>query len=450
MAGMATPGALDTDLYQLTMLAGYDAARLDARATFELYVRSLPADRHYLVAAGLDQALEYLEALRFTDAQLAWLRRLPVFAHVAPSFFDDTLRNLRFTGDVWAMPEGTPFFEYEPVLRVTAPLIEAQLAETALLAIVNFQTLIASKAARIVDAADGRRVLEFGTRRAHGTEAGVLAARAAYLAGCAATSNVEAGQRFGIPVSGTMAHSWVTTFTDEEEAFRTFAGVFRERAVFLIDTFDTVAAARKVVAAGLRPMSVRIDSGDLIALSRAVRRILDEGGLKTTQIVASGDLDEWSIAEALAKQAPIDAFGVGTALSTSRDAPSLGGIYKLVEVERGDAPVPVMKLSGGKASYPGRKQVWRRVKAGTAYGDVIGLEDEAGPADGLPLLMPFMKHGERVMPREPLDALRARHRDAMQLLPTGVRMLHVLEAYPVARTHKLEALTDYTVQSLRT
>jgi nicotinate phosphoribosyltransferase len=246
-----------------------------------------------------------------------------------------------------------------------------------------------------------------------------------------------------------MAHSWVTTFGDEEEAFRMFAEVYGERAVFLIDTYDTVEAARKIVRAGLAPMSVRIDSGDLIALSHAVREVLDAGGLQQTQIVASGDLDEWSIAEALARRAPIDAFGVGTALSTSRDAPSLGGIYKLVEVERGDVPVPVMKLSGGKASYPGRKQVWRRVRNGVAYGDVIGLEDEPGPVDGLPLLMPVMKHGERLLARESIDAIRARHADAMDLLPTAVRMLHVLEPYRVARSYKLEALTDYVMQALR-
>jgi nicotinate phosphoribosyltransferase len=442
-------GALDTDLYQLTMMAGYDAAALEARATFELYVRSLPQHRHYLVAAGLEQALDYLEGLGFTPEQRQWLRTRPHFAQVSPRFFDETLATLRFTGDVWAMPEGTPFFEYEPVLRVSAPLLQAQLVETALLSIVNFQTLIASKAARIVGAANGRRVLEFGTRRAHGPEAGVLAARAAYLAGCAGTSNVEAGFRFDIPLSGTMAHSWVTTFVDEEEAFRVFAEVFGERAVFLIDTYDTVEAARKIVRAGLAPMSVRIDSGDLIALSHAVREVLDAGGLQQTQIVASGDLDEWSIAEALARRAPIDAFGVGTALSTSRDAPSLGGIYKLVEVERGDVPVPVMKLSGGKASYPGRKQVWRRVRNGVAYGDVIGLEDEPGPVDGLPLLMPVMKHGERLLPRESIDAIRARHAEAMDLLPTAVRMLHVLEPYRVARSYKLEALTDYVMQALR-
>jgi nicotinate phosphoribosyltransferase len=444
-----SPGALDTDLYQLTMMAGYDAAALEARATFELYVRTLPSNRHYLVAAGLEQALSYLEALRFTPDQIAWLRTQPIFGHVAPRFFDETLAQLRFTGDVWAMPEGTPFFEHEPILRVTAPLMQAQLVETALLSTINFQTLIASKAARIVEAADGRRVLEFGTRRAHGPEAGVLAARAAYLAGCASTSNVEAGRRFDIPLSGTMAHSWVTTFVDEEEAFRVFAEIYRERAVFLIDTYDTVSAARKIVAAGLRPMSVRIDSGDLISLSRAVRQVLDEGGLTATQIVASGDLDEWSIAEALAKKAPIDAFGVGTSLSTSRDAPSLGGIYKLVEVERGDVPIPVMKVSGGKSSSPGRKQVWRRVKGGIAYGDVIGLEDEAGPADGLPLLMPVMKHGTRVLPAETLAAMRARHAEAMEQLPTGIRMLHVLEPYWVVRSYKLEALTDYVLQALR-
>lgn len=442
-------GALDTDLYQLTMMAGYDAAAMEARATFELYVRSLPNRRHYLVAAGLEQALDYLEGLHFTQEQRDWLRRHPQFARVAPRFFDETLARLRFTGDVWAMPEGTPFFEYEPVLRVTAPLLQAQLVETALLSIINFQTLIASKAARIVSAANGRRVLEFGTRRAHGPEAGVFAARAAYLVGCAGTSNVEAGYRFGIPLSGTMAHSWVTTFGDEEEAFRMFAEVYGERAVFLIDTYDTIEATRKIVRAGLAPMSVRIDSGDLIALSHAVRAILDEGGLQKTQIVASGDLDEWSIAEALGRHAPIDAFGVGTSLSTSRDAPALGGIYKLVEVERGDVPIPVMKLSGGKASYPGRKQVWRRLRNDTAYGDVIGLEEEAGPADGVPLLAPVMKHGARLLPREPLDTLRARHREALGLLPTAIRMLHVVTPYPAARSFKLEALTDYVLQALR-
>jgi nicotinate phosphoribosyltransferase len=444
-----TPGALDTDLYQLTMMAGYDTAGLKAHATFELYVRAFPRDRYYLVTAGLDQALEYLEGLRFSDEQIAYLRQLPIFARAPARFFEVVLRQLRFTGDVWAMQEGTPFFEYEPVLRVTAPLVEAQLVETALLATLNFQTLIASKAARIVASADGRRVLEFGSRRAHGTEAAVLAARAAHLAGCASTSNVEAGRRFGIPLSGTMAHSWVTAFVDEVEAFRAFVEVYGDRAAFLIDTYDTVEAARKIVTAGLAPFAVRIDSGDLISLSQTVRRILDEGGLARTQIVASGDLDEWSIAEALAKHAPIDAFGVGTALCTSRDAPALGGIYKLVEIERDDVPVPVMKLSGGKASYPGRKQVWRRMRGGLAYGDVIGLEDEPGPVDGVPLLTPVMKRGARVFPREAMEAMRSRHREMMDQLPTGIRMLHVLEPYPVARSYKLEALTDYTMQALR-
>lgn len=444
-----TPGALDTDLYQLTMMAGYDVAGLRARATFELYVRALPQNRHYLVAAGLEQALDYLEALRVTPEQIAWLREQPALAPAPARFFDETLAGLRFTGDVWGMAEGTPFFDHQPVLRVSAPLLEAQLVETALLAIVNFQTLIASKATRIVCAANGRDVMEFGTRRAHGPEAGVFAARAAYVAGCASTSNVEAGHRFGIPLSGTMAHSWVTAFADESEAFRAFARLYGDRAVLLIDTYDTLEAARRIVAMGLTPRAVRIDSGDLIALSHAVRAILDAGGLRQTRIVASGDLDEWSIAEALARQAPIDAFGVGTALSTSRDAPALGGIYKLVEVDRDGLSVPVMKTSGGKASFPGRKQVWRRVRNGTAYADVIGLEEEAAPSDGVPLLAPVMRDGRRVAPPEPLQRVRTRHRQLLEELPTSVRMLHVVNPYRVVRSHKLEALTDYLLQSLR-
>lgn len=433
-------GALDTDLYQLTMMAGYEAAKLDADATFELYVRALPPNRHYLVAAGLEQALDHLVGLRFTDAQREWLRAQPHFARVSPRFFDETLARLRFTGDVWAMPEGTPFFPNEPVLRVTAPLVEAQLVETALLALVNFQTLVASKAARIVSAARGRAVMEFGTRRAHGPEAGVFAARAAYVAGCAGTSNVEAGRRFGIPLSGTMAHSWVTAFGREDEAFRAFAGVFGESAVLLIDTYDTVEAAKTIVSAGLRPAAVRLDSGDLAALSRQVRDVLDAGGLSHTRIVASGDLDEWAIDDLLARGAPIDVFGVGTSLSTSRDAPALGGIYKLVEVERGGRRTPVMKLSGDKASYPGRKQVWRRAAGGNAVGDVVGLEDEDGPADGVPLLVPVMRGGERLAPAEPLDAIRARHGSAMDALPAGLRALDAAQPYPVTVSAALDAL----------
>jgi nicotinate phosphoribosyltransferase len=436
--------ALDTDLYQLTMMAGYEAAHANVRATFELFVRNLPTNRAFLVAAGLEQALDFLENLRFTREQIAWLRESSYFRTVAPAFFD-RLAVLRFTGDVWAISEGTPVFAYEPLLRVTAPLAEAQLVETSLLSLVTFQTSIASKAARIVWAASGRSVMEFGSRRAHGPEAAVLAARAAYLAGCSSTSNVEAGQRFGIPLAGTMAHSWVTAFPDEIEAFRHYANVFGDRSAFLLDTYDTVEAARRIVASGLRPAAVRLDSGDLVYLSREVRRILDAGGLEGTKIVASGDMDEWSVAHVLAQGAPIDAFGVGTALSTSKDAPALGGVYKLVEVERDGAVTPVMKLSaGGKATYPGPKQVWRQYRGQEATGDVIGLLHEELPSGSTPLLWEVMRGGQRTTPQKSLDEMRQRHLSLVDTLPQGVRMLEPREAYPVSRSTALQDLTEHT------
>jgi nicotinate phosphoribosyltransferase len=430
-------------------MAGYDAGHVRGRATFELFVRNLPPNRGYLVAAGLEQALQYLETLRFTPDQVAYLRQLPNMRGVQDRFFDETLPALRFTGDVWAVPEGTPVFPNEPLLRVSAPLLEAQLVETALLATVNFQTSIASKAARIVWAASGRAVMEFGSRRAHGPEAAVHAARAAFIAGCSSTSNVEAGFRFGIPLSGTMAHSWVTTFEDEIDAFRQYAAVFGERSVFLIDTYDTVAAARKIVQSGMRPSAVRLDSGDLVALSLEVRAVLDAGGLHDTRILASGDLDEWSVADLLAQDAPIDAFGVGTALATSKDAPALGGVYKLVEVERHGDHVPVMKLSaGGKSSRPGRKQVWRLCREGVATGDVIGLADEPAPPGAAPLLTHVVERGFRVGAPVGLAASRARCERMLAELPLGVRSLEPRETYLVSGSAALEALTDQTAAAL--
>jgi nicotinate phosphoribosyltransferase len=444
------PTALVTDLYELTMMAGYDAAGLRARATFELFVRRLPDPRAYLVAAGLEQALQYLEALRFTTDQIGYLRHLPNFRGVPARFFDETLPALRFTGDVWAVPEGTPVFAHEPLLRVTAPIMEAQLVETALLATLTLQTSIASKASRIVWAASGRAVMEFGSRRAHGPEAGVLAARAAYLAGCASTSNVEAGFRYGVPLSGTMAHSWVTSFADELEAFRAYEETFPDRAVLLIDTYDTIQAARRLVAAGLRPRAVRLDSGDLVALSMEVRAILDAGGLHETKILASGDMDEWSVAHQLAQGAPIDAFGVGTALATSIDAPALGGVYKLVEIERDGAPLPTMKLSGGgKSSFPGRKQVWRHYADGLAQGDIIALAGEPAPEGAAPLLVPVMRDGRRCHDPEPLDASRQRCRRMLDELPHDMRALEPRRTYPVSRSPALEELTAQTTAHLR-
>ncbi|MBI2186100.1 MAG: nicotinate phosphoribosyltransferase [Acidobacteria bacterium] len=438
--------ALTTDLYELTMMAGYYTAGLVAPATFELYVRELPPNRSFLVAAGLEQALDYLEHLRFTSDDIAHLRELPALQGVRRDFFDDYLPRFRFTGEVWAVPEGVPLFPPAPLLRVTAPMPEAQLVETALLALVAFQTSVASRAARMVEAAAGRSVVEFGARRAHGLEAAVLAARAAYIAGCESTSNVEAGRRFGIPVSGTMAHSWVTAFPTEEEAFHQFAEVFGERTVVLLDTYDTVAAARSVAASGMKPAAVRLDSGDVVALSREVRAILDGAGLQATRIFASGDLDEWRIAAILAAGAPIDGFGVGAALSTASDAPSLGAVYKLVEIERGGASVPVMKRSPGKATHPGRKQVWRRFGRDIAAEDVIELADasvpDAPPGRHEPLLVPVMRAGRRDQQVRPTAELRARSLTEVARLPRDVRRLAEAAPYPVRIGPALQRAID--------
>ncbi len=443
------PTALSTDLYELTMLAGYVAGGADARAAFELHIRHLPPRRAFLVAAGLDQALDYLERLRFTAEEIAYLRRVPALQGAPAAFFDEYLPRFRFTGDVWAMEEGTPVFPPEPLLRVTAPIGEAQIVETALLAIVAFQTSIASKAARVVEAAGGRPVVEFGTRRAHGTEAGLYAARAAFVGGCDGTSNVEAGRRFGIPVSGTMAHSWVLMHDDELDAFRRFADLYGERSVLLLDTYDTIEATRRFIAAGLRPGAVRLDSGDIVSSSRAVRRMLDEAGLTGTRIIVSSELDEDRIASLLAAGAPLDAFGVGTALSTSSDAPALSAIYKLVDVERDGVHTPTMKLSPEKRSEPGVKQVWRFEAGGVALRDLIGLADEDAPAGGMPLLKHVLRDGRRASPPPRVAELRDRSRLAVSRLPAGVRRLYEATSYPVDTSDALRTLASIVEQSIR-
>ena len=422
--------ALFTDLYQLTMVAGHLAAnRHSRRATFELFLRRLPSERAFVIAAGLDTALDYILSLRFTDDEIEWLRTVPALSH-APAGFFDYLGRLRFTGDVWALPEGTPFFPQEPVLRVSAPLAEAQMLETTLLAIVNFQTSIASKAARLVAAARSTPVMEFGARRAHGPDAALYAARAAYLGGCESTSLVEAGRRFGIPLAGTMAHSWILASSSESQAFSEYMDVFEEHSVLLLDTYDTLDAAHAIVAAGLRPPAVRLDSGDVLALSRSTRRILDDGGLQSTRILASGDLNEHRIRALVAERAPIDGFAVGTALTTSEDAPALGGVYKLVQIEDADGTRDVMKRSAGKATWPGRKQVYRITDQGTAIRDVIAFEDE--PIDGRPLLEQVVARGERMLAPPSLPEVRARARRAIGELPSHLLQLDPSPAYDVA------------------
>ena len=439
---------LSTDLYELTMAAGYYANRVSGLATFELYVRELPQQRAFLVAAGLDQALDHLETLSFKPEEIQYLRSLPELQRVPAEFFDRCLPSFRFTGEVWAVAEGTPVFAQEPLLRVTAPVVEAQIVETALLAAVLFPTLIASKAARVVEAAQGRPVIEFGGRRAHGTDAAMSAARAAFVGGCDATSNVEAGYRFGLPLSGTMAHSWVMMFEHEGDAFQRWEALYADRAILLIDTYDTLEAARRIVAAKLHPAAVRLDSGDVATLSREVRKILDAGELRETKIFVSGDLDEYRIATLLEAGAPIDGFGVGTALSTSSDVPALGGVYKLVETERAGVLVPTMKLSEGKRSYPGRKQVWRVYERGQAAHDLIGTSDEAGPAGGAPLLQRVVRDGRRVGPSPPLVEMRAGTRSALAQLSPAVTRLEDPETYPVKISQALETLTRRVAEAV--
>ncbi len=437
-----------TDLYELTMAAGYVQNRFEARATFELFVRELPPRRGYLVAAGLEQALDYLEHVCFDAEDVAYLRKHPAFRHVKEEFFD-YLENFRFTGDVWAMPEGTIFFPSEPLLRVTAPIAEAQILETYLLATVNYQSLVATKAARITTAAGERHVIDFGTRRAHGIESGVLAARAAYIGGCAGTSNVFAGQRFGIPTYGTQAHSWIMAYEREEEAFRRFQEVFPEHSILLVDTYDVRAAIEKIIASGRKPRGIRLDSGDIAADSRWARSRLEGAGWADVQIFASGNLDEYRIVALLEGGAEIDGFGVGTALVTSEDAPSLGVVYKLVEVEEQNERRLAAKFSDAKTTYPGRKQVFRFSDArGEYYQDLITLEGEQ-PSGGEPLLVPVMRGGKRIAAAPPLAELRERCLGSLHRLPGALRRLEPAGAFPVRYSPQLEALQEKVRQRIR-
>jgi nicotinate phosphoribosyltransferase len=435
------PSGLLADLYELTMAAGYLETHFDARATFELLVRSLPPKRNFLVAAGLEQALEFLETVRFSSEDIAYLRKHPAFALISQSFFD-YLAAFRFSGDVWAVAEGTVCFPGEPLLRVAAPIAEAQVVETALLATISFQTMIASKAARVARAAAGRPVVEFGTRRAHGTESGVFAARAAYIGGCKGTSNVRAGQMFDIPTYGTQAHSWIMAHDREDEAFAQFMDIFPHHSVLLLDTYDVRAALEKVIALGRKPRGVRLDSGDVAADSVWVREKLDQAGWGDVEIFISGDLDEERISSLLEAGARVDTFGVGTALSTSSDAPSLSVLYKLVEIERGGEIRKAAKFSVAKVTYPGRKQIYRKADSkGDYIGDVIALEHER--IDGQPLLERVMTAGKRLQPVSALADLQKRCQSQLEHLPGALRGLEVAErAYPVRHSTRLENMLE--------
>lgn len=439
-------GALLTDLYQLTMAHAYFAEDMRDTAVFELFVRRLPPSRRFLLAAGLERALEFAAALRFTPAELEFLAAQNSFAQP----FLDYLAAFRFTGTVHAMPEGSPFFAEEPILRVTAPLIEAQLLESRIINIMHFQTLIASKAARCVTAAEGRRLIDFGMRRAHEGDAALFAARAAYLAGFDATATVEAGRRWGIPISGTVAHSYIEAHDDEEQAFRNFTRSRPARTTLLIDTYDTIRAAEKVArlqrklseqGAAQGVESVRIDSGDLSAQAKEVRRILDGHGCRDVRIALSGGLDEHQIAALVSSGVPVDVFGVGTSLDVSADAPALDMAYKLQMY----AGRPRRKRSPGKITWPGAKQVFREYGPdGIAVRDRIVLEGET--AEGMTLLGEVMRGGRAVGASRRLQEIRSDCRRKVQALPSYLLKLDdgrgggSSPGYPVIRSSAIEEL----------
>ena len=429
------PSALVVDLYELTMMQAYHLNGVDGQATFDLFVRRLPPNRDFLLVAGLETVLEHLEKLRFTSSDLEYLDSL---GHFRTEFLD-LLGQLRFSGKAAAMPEGTVAFAGEPILRVTAPIIEAQLLETVIMNLMHLQTLIASKAARVVLAAQGRSLVDFGVRRTHGTESGLYGARASWIAGFSATSNVEAGERFGIPVTGTMAHSYVQALANEEEAFRSCVNVYPE-TVLLVDTYDTMRGVERVIALAkelgdhFRVRAIRLDSGDLVALATIARKRLDAAGLRNVEIFASGNLDEYGVQKIGLSNAPINAFGIGTRLGTSEDAPNLDIVYKLAQLD----DRPLLKLSDDKATLPGVKQVWRNEEDdGTWVGDTVGLADE--DLSGRPLLVKVMENGRRLFDRDDvLDVARARAADQLRRLPKAMRSLDPdAEPYPVNVSERL-------------
>lgn len=429
-----------TDLYELNMVQAYLDRGEDKEAVFEFFVRRLPARRGFLLASGLEEALIYLETLSYSPEDIDWLKH-------TGRFHDnllDYLKAFRFTGDVDAIPEGTVCFPHEPLLRITAPLPMAQIVETRIINLMHFNTLIASKAARMVLAAPGKILSDFGLRSAHGAEAGLFSARASYIAGFSSAANVLAGVRYGIPVAGTMAHSYIQVHTDEAQAFEDFARTRPNGVILLIDTYDTEQGARKVVelapklkADGITIFGVRIDSGDLIAHSRKVRKILDDGGLKDVIILVSGGINEDVLLQMKAENAPIDGFGIGVNLDSSIDAPSLDCAYKLQEY----AGIPRRKRSEGKATWPGRKQVWRAYDLdGRMAGDVLSIETDKHP--GETLIVPVMRDGKRLAPPPSLDEIRARAARDLARLPEPLRRLEQGVTYPVKVADALMKLAD--------
>jgi nicotinate phosphoribosyltransferase len=438
--------SLFTDYYELTMCASYFDNKNFEPATFDLFIRRLPENRSYFLFAGLDEALQYLQSIKFTEEHLAYLKK----QGFRPDFLD-YLGGFKFTGEAWTVPEGTVAFPNEPLIRVTAPIIEAQLVETFLLNTINLQTMIATKASRVVQAAKGKSVIEFGLRREPGIDAGMKVARSSYIAGCQGTSNVLAGMAYGIPVFGTLAHSFIMSYPKEIDAFRAFAKTFPNKSTLLIDTYDDIAGAEKAVivakeleAKGFRLGGVRLDSGDLAQTSKKVRKILDDRGLSYVKIFASGDLDEFKITQLLNEGARIDAFGVGTKMGTSADRPYLDVIYKLCETMTANGSFsPIMKLSKDKITLPGRKQVYRfKSKDGGFSRDVIALADEH--MEGEALLVKVMENGKLSRELPSLEQIRVVASENLAKLPAEYKQLMNAPTYPVELSQKLQTLIETT------
>jgi nicotinate phosphoribosyltransferase len=450
--GFSTPEnmSLFTDYYELTMCASYFDNKNFEPATFDLFIRRLPENRSYFVFAGLEEALQYLQNISFTEEHLVYLKKQG-FNHD----FIDYLHTFQFTGDVWAVPEGTVTFPNEPLIRVTAPIIESQLVETFLLNTINLQTMIATKASRVVHAAKGKSVIEFGLRREHGIDAGMKVARSSYIAGCQGTSNVLAGMAYGIPVFGTMAHSFVMSYPKEIDAFRAFIKTFPNKSTLLIDTYDEMAGAEKAVVVakeletkGFKLGGVRLDSGDLAKSSQKIRKILDDNNLWYVKIFASGDLDEFKITQLLNDGAMIDAFGVGTKMGTSADRPYLDVIYKLCETMTSDGSFsPIMKLSKDKITLPGRKQVYRfKNEEGFFEKDLIALSDEK--VNGEPLLFKVMDRGNLIFNLPTISEIRAEAEENVSKLPAEFKVLTNAPVYLVELSQKLLKLVETTKSQL--
>ncbi len=437
---------LATDFYQLTMGAAYYQYNLENNindeediATFELFIRKLPKNRNYLIFAGLEQALHYLQNARFSERAIEFLRKKTVFKNIDSSFFDEYLSNFKFNVDLWAMKEGNFFFPNEPIVRIQGPLFHAQIAETYLLNVINFQTLIASKASRIKNIAHSKVLLEFGTRRSHSPLAGVYAARASYIAGFNGTSNVIADLELSINSTGTMAHSFVQKFRNEIESFDSYYKIYEENSILLIDTYDTEMGAQKACKYGNKIKGVRIDSGDLIEHAKKVRRILDKNGCEKVLIIASSDLNEYKIKEIIDKKAPIDVFGVGTELATSSDDPTISGVYKLMEYNN----TPRIKISEEKLTYPGIKQVYRIFDENNIFKeDIIVLEEEPHPPNAEALLTLFMKNGELINKLPKIDDIQKFYLDNIEKLPDSYKKLEEVRPFKLKVSDKLKQLTQ--------